>query len=154
MNIFIAGETSIQLRADEFENTVQIISGLLVGVLDLTQNLLVVVNHVGTGNDNAVPADLGHDAKLRHHVVGQSEGFVVRVQRWVHGDGARVEFLLDHSHGLSLLPLLVVVLVSRHGDVNVGEDTNPQPEVLVFTSNVAGAVDLDGWLLWLQNLKF
>jgi len=112
LNVFVAGEASVQLRADEFEDAVQIVSWLLVGVLNLPEDLFVVVNHVRARDDNAVPADLGDDAKLRHHVVGQREGFVVGVQRRVHGDGARVQFLLDHSHGLSLLPLLVIVLVS------------------------------------------
>jgi len=153
LNVFIAGETSVQFRTDEFEHTVQVVGWLLVGVLNLPQHLLVVVDHVSARYNNSIFGDLGHDSKLRHHVVRQGEGLVVRVERGVNGDCARVEFLLNHSHGLSLLPLLVVVFVARNGDVDVGENANSQSEVFVFSSNVSSPIDLNCWLLGLQHLK-
>ena len=46
LNVFVGGEAAVQFRTSEFEDPVQVVRRFVVGVDNLTENLLVVVEHV------------------------------------------------------------------------------------------------------------
>ena len=73
LDIFISDEAFIEFGAEYLELSVEIVGWLLVGVDDLTQDLLVVVDHVCPAD---VPVVMTHAARdvqshwvhVEHHV--------------------------------------------------------------------------------------
>lgn len=115
------------------------------------RHLLVIINDVSSCDDRSVLVHFGGDSQLRDHILRQCHRLVVGVQGWIYADGARVQFLFDDAHGLSLSPDLLVFAGGPDGDVNVREDPNALSEILVLASDVRRSVDLDRRCLRLED---
>ena len=59
----VADEAPVELRAGELELPVEVVGGLLVGVGQLAQHLLVVVHHVGPHHLHPVRVGAARDVE-------------------------------------------------------------------------------------------
>merc|ERR1719500_36525 len=90
MTYSFGAEPDAEMRADDLELAVEVVGRLLVAVHHLTEDLLIVVDHVGAKD---LTAGLAYNCPklqaLQHHV-GQLDLLMVRVEWRKNTDGALV----------------------------------------------------------------
>ena len=67
LDVFIAGESLVQFAAHDFELPVEVVGRLLVGVGDLSDDLLVVVHHVGSHNLGTIDIGAANNVQTDQH---------------------------------------------------------------------------------------
>ena len=80
-NKFVADKSVVVLGARQLELSVEIVGWLLVGVGDLSDDLLIVVDHVAAHNLHSADAGAASDVESEEHVLRNVELLVVRVER-------------------------------------------------------------------------
>ena len=127
LDVAVAHESSAHLRANDLELTVQVVGRLQVGVGDLPEQALVVIDHLGAVEVRAAQGHVTLDVQGLHELRGDADALVVGVQVGRDAHLALIEAILDAVDGLAGLGR-----AGGHGDMHVGEDSDAELEVVVL----------------------